>query len=116
MQSPPQRIAVTDYVQATRTALTTDLDVRGPFPNPLKDLELIPDAYWFSESGLWATNLRGAIMAPLSYVPQRLTSVTTRSTIYLKMGTGEFPRQVKNLASIPRRSISVVDVHPQNPL
>ena len=80
MQSPPQRIAVTDYVQATRTALTTDLDVRGPFPNPLKDLELIPDAYRFSESGLWATNLRGAIMAPLSYVPQRLTSVTTLST------------------------------------
>ena len=59
MQSLPQRIAVTDYVQATRTALTTDLDVRGPFPNPLKDLELIPDAYWFSESGLWATILKG---------------------------------------------------------
>jgi len=56
MQSLPQRIAVTDDVHATRTALTTDLDVRGPPPNPLKDLELIPDAYWFSESGLWATN------------------------------------------------------------
>jgi hypothetical protein len=51
-----QRIAVTDDVHATRTALTTDLDVRGPLPNPLKDLELIPDAYRFSESGLWATN------------------------------------------------------------
>ena len=41
MQSLPQRIAVTDDVHATRAALTTDLDVRGPPPDPLKDLELI---------------------------------------------------------------------------
>ena len=34
MQSLPQRIAVTDYVQATRTALTTDLDVRALFLTP----------------------------------------------------------------------------------
>ena len=76
----PERIAVFLDLQAYRSALTTNLDVRGASPNPLKYLKLIPETYWFSESGLWATNLRGAIMAPLSYVPQRLTSVTTLST------------------------------------
>jgi hypothetical protein len=51
-----ERIPVFSYLQSGPPTLTTDLDVRGVSPNPVKNLKLIPEPYWFSESDLWATN------------------------------------------------------------
>ena len=44
------------YFEAARTVPTADADERGVPPMSLINMELIPDAGWFSESNLWATN------------------------------------------------------------
>ncbi len=44
------------YFEAARTVPTADADERGVPPMSLINIELIPDAGWFSESNLWATN------------------------------------------------------------
>ena len=51
----PERIVVFLDLQACRTALAANLDVRGVAPNSLIYRELIPDPRWFSESDLRAT-------------------------------------------------------------
>ena len=43
------------YFEAARTVPTADADERGVPPMSLINMELIPDAGWFSESNLWAT-------------------------------------------------------------
>ncbi|MDP7208090.1 MAG: hypothetical protein QGH14_05855 [Candidatus Bathyarchaeota archaeon] len=45
-------------LESGSTRLTTDLDVTGISSNPLRDQKLIPDAEWFSESNVRATNCR----------------------------------------------------------
>ena len=48
-------IWVFSYFEAARTVPTADADERGVPPMSLINMELIPDAGWFSESNLWAT-------------------------------------------------------------
>ena len=43
------------YFEVARTVPTADADERGVPPMSLINMELIPDAGWFSESNLWAT-------------------------------------------------------------
>ena len=56
MEGLLEGVGVFVYFEAARTVPTADADERGVPPMSLINMELIPDAGWFSESNLWATN------------------------------------------------------------